>query len=258
MADQNNPKSLDPRNSWHYRSVARTDTGRVRLRNEDNVISRAEAHLWAVVDGMGGHSRGDWASGLIKDELLSIALEDGLETRTAAVRDRLAHAHQRIRSEATKGPCGSTVVALVIEDGAFSCLWAGDSRLYRAANGHLERLTRDHSVVEELVAAGAISPSRARNHPLSNRITRAVGIEPTIMLDDITGDVESGDRFLLSSDGLHGLLDDEDIHRLAILDDLDTAADALLSAALEAGGTDNISLVLVAVDQQSAADAAGV
>ena len=162
------------------------------------------------------------------------------------MRSGISAAHERVRSElGGAGMSGTTVVALAIRGGRYTCMWAGDSRLYCCAKGAVELLTTDHSVVQELVDAGAITPEAAVRHPLRNRITRAVGVEPTLELQVRHGDVHSGDRFLLSSDGLHGLVDARALGRLAALDDLDAAADAMVAAALDAGGRDNISVVLV-------------
>jgi serine/threonine protein phosphatase PrpC len=244
---------------WRYRSVARSDRGRVRARNEDVVVDRPEVGVWAVADGMGGHDRGDRASGIVKEELARLRPSAaGLDGMVAAVRDSLSAAHARLRAEfGSSGSSGTTVVVLVVEDDRYVCLWAGDSRLYRCAHGTVERLTTDHSLVQELVSSGAITPQAAQGHPLANRITRAVGVEPTLDLEMRGGRCVDGERFLLSSDGLHGLVDDEAVARLATINDLDAAAEALISAALEAGGTDNVSLVLVAVENRRHGGASG-
>lgn len=235
---------------WRYRSAARSDRGRVRARNEDSVVNRPEIGLWAVADGMGGHNRGDRASGIIREALADLPPSAGLDAMIVALRERLAAAHARVRAESS-GLSGSTVVALATRGARYACLWAGDSRLYRCARGGIERLTTDHSLVQELVSSGAIAEEAARGHPLANRITRAVGVEPTLSLDLREGEIAEGERFLLSSDGLHGLLDDTDLARLAGAEDLEAAAEALITAALEAGGTDNVSLVLVTVERRS-------
>ena len=214
------------------------------------MVNRPEVGLWAVADGMGGHNRGDRASRILEEELTKLVpLPAEHEIRADAVRAGIVAAHARVRAElGGAGTSGTTVVALAVEGGRYTCLWAGDSRLYRCAHGAMELLTTDHSVVQELVDAGALAPEAARGHPLSNRITRAVGVEPNVDLQVRLGEVLDGERFLLSSDGLHGLVDAATLARLAAQDDLDTAAEALVSAALDAGGTDNISLVLVAAE----------
>ena len=237
--------------NWRYRSVARTDRGLVRPRNEDSVVNRPNVGIWAVADGMGGHNRGDRASMILQEELTRLQPEPAASQVDAdAVREGITAAHERVRSElGGTGMSGTTVVALALRGDRFTCLWAGDSRLYRCAGGGVELLTTDHSVVQELVDAGAITPEAAVRHPLRNRITRAVGVEPTLELQARHGEVRSGERFLLCSDGLHGLVDAPALGRLAAIENLDEAADALVEAALDAGGRDNISLVLVAADR---------
>lgn len=240
-----------------YRSVARTDRGLVRQRNEDSVVNRPAVGIWAVADGMGGHNRGDRASHILQEELTRLQPEPAQsEVDVEAIRGGISAAHQRVRAElGGTGMSGTTVVALAITGRRYTCLWAGDSRLYRCRRGGVELLTTDHSVVQELVDAGAITPEAAVRHPLRNRITRAVGIESALDLQARHGEVHAGERFLLCSDGLHGLVDARALERLATIDDLDAAADALVAAALDAGGKDNISLVLVAAESRPDAGA---
>lgn len=239
--------TADSSRQWHYRSVARTDRGLVRPRNEDSVVNRPNVGVWAVADGMGGHNRGDRASMILQEELTRLQPEPAeSEVGAEAMREGISAAHERVRSElGGAGMSGTTVVALALRGDRYTCLWAGDSRLYRCVDGQVELLTTDHSVVQELVDAGAITPEAAVRHPLRNRITRAVGVEPTLDLQVHHGQVHDGERFLLSSDGLHGFVDAATMGRLAAIANLDEAADALVAAALDAGGRDNISLVLV-------------
>ena len=234
--------------AWRYRSVSRTDVGLRRELNEDSLIDRPDAGLWAVADGMGGLHRGERASGLIRETLERLAPAADLDAYVAAVRDGLAAVDARLRAEAASGTSGSAVVALLAADGRFACAWAGDSRLYRWRDGGLERLTRDHSLVQELVASGTLSDEDAHGHPLANRITRAVGVGARLELDVVRGTVAPGDRYLLSSDGLHGVVPDAAIAELVGSPDLDAAADGLIAAAMRAGAPDNVSVVLVAVE----------
>ncbi len=249
--------TADSSRQWQFRSVARTDRGLVRPRNEDSVVDRPTVGIWAVADGMGGHNRGDRASHILQEELTRLQPEPAeSEIAAEAMREGISAAHERVRSElGTSGMSGTTVVALAIRGDRYTCLWAGDSRLYRCTDHKVELLTTDHSVVQELVDAGAITAEAAVRHPLRNRITRAVGVEPTLDLQVRHGEVHSGERFLLCSDGLHGLVDAQALGRLAGIADLDQAADAMVAAALEAGGRDNVSLVLVAADRRSLAAA---
>jgi protein phosphatase/serine/threonine-protein phosphatase Stp1 len=207
--------------------------------------------MWAVADGMGGHRGGDRASGLIREALEE--LEEGqvdgspaADQYLAVVRACLQGIHVQLR--ATAGAGGSTALVLVAADDRFACTWVGDSRLYRWRGGRLERMTRDHSLIEELVASGTLTPEAARHHPLANRITRAVGMGDRLELDVTRGVLTPGERYLLSSDGLHGLVTDAAIADLMAVPDLATAADDLIAAALRAGAPDNVTVILVAVD----------
>lgn len=227
------------------RSVARTDIGLARSANEDNFVDRPKAGLWGVADGMGGHSYGERASRLICEALETVTPSADPETYLAAVRTSLHAVHDQIRNDASIGVCGSTVAALVVLGDRYACIWAGDSRVYRLRGSQLERLTRDHSLVEDLVAAGMLAPEAAFRHPLSNRITRAVGVGDDLEFDTARGRIVPGDRFLLSSDGLHGVVPEQEIAGLAAIEDLDAAADAMIKAVMQAGAPDNVTLVLV-------------
>ena len=230
-------------------SVARTHTGHVRSHNEDSVVDRPAAGLWAVADGMGGHSRGEVASGRIREALETLRpAAAGLEASLAATRAGIEQVHARLLAEGRGVVSGSTVAVLIVDGRRCACAWAGDSRVYRRRGGALERLTRDHSLVEELVAVGAVAPEDAGRHPLANRITRAVGVGEGVELEEVPGEVAAGDRYLLSTDGLHGVVPHGLVNELAGLPDLAAAADALVKAALDAGAPDNVSLVLVAVE----------
>jgi serine/threonine protein phosphatase Stp1 len=233
--------------TWRYRSVARTDVGLVRARNEDGLVDRPGDGLWAVLDGMGGHAGGARASGLIRDALAQLAVVPDADACVAAVRASIENVHEQLHAAA--GRAGSTVVVLLAFGGHFACIWAGDSRLQRWRAGRLERLSRDHSLLEELVASGTVPPEQAHRHPLANRITRAVGIGQRLELEVIGGDFAPGDRYLLSSDGLHGVVREGLIAELIVTPDLDHAADRLLAAVKQAGAPDNVTIVLVDIDR---------
>jgi serine/threonine protein phosphatase PrpC len=233
------------------RSVARTEVGLVRTRNEDSLVNRPEAGLWAIADGMGGHRAGDRASGLVREALEELDPVADVEAYLVAARSRLQTVHAQLRAAAGVGCSGSTAVVLLAADDRFACAWAGDSRLYRSRGGRLERLTRDHSLVEELVASGTLAPDSARRHLLANRITRAVGVGDGLQLDVARGVLTPSERYLLSSDGLHGVVTDAVIAELLALPDLTAAADALIAAVLRAGAPDNVTVILVAVDGAS-------
>lgn len=230
-----------------FRSAARTDVGLVRRNNQDSLVERPAAGLWGVADGMGGHTSGEVASGLVRDALEQLDLKGDADLDFDAVHRRLTEVHDQLRRS---GPAhsGSTIVVLLANGRGFTCSWAGDSRLYRWRRGRLERLTRDHSLVQELVDSGTIPPAAAHRHPLSNRITRAVGMGERLELDVVRGTVEPGERYLLSSDGLHGVLTDQVIEKFAAMPDPRAAVDAMLAAVMRAGAPDNVSIVLIAVD----------
>jgi serine/threonine protein phosphatase Stp1 len=232
-----------------FRSAARSHPGRMRSQNEDTYVDRPDLGLWAVADGMGGHDRGALASGIIRDALDALPRAESAPVHLRNVEHALAACHADLRERAVPGQiCGSTVVALLAFDGHFACLWAGDSRLYRLRAGRLEQLTTDHSVVQEMVAAGTLAPEAVRGHPQANRITRALGAGEQLELDALQDRIEAGDRFLLCSDGLSGEVEDAALAEVLTADALDACVDELLARALEAGGRDNVTLVLVAAE----------
>ena len=236
-----------------FESVFRTDTGCRRKLNEDAVLCRPDLGLWAVADGMGGHDSGDLASALVVEVLAECGQGEGLTIRTRKVRDALDRANAQLvalaKSSTPARTIGATVVLLAADAAAFTCLWAGDSRAYRARAGSLDRLTSDHSLVQQLVDAGMLDAAEAESHPNANVITRAVGADVSLAIDSVHGDVVAGDIFLLASDGLTRLVSDQELLAGLLADDLAEAADGFIAAALARGAPDNVSLVLVrAVD----------
>jgi serine/threonine protein phosphatase PrpC len=234
-----------------FLTVARTHVGCRRKVNEDAILARPDLGIWAVADGMGGHDAGDVASALIVDALAGACSDDGLEARTGDVQGRLLATNARLRAMAQSGPeprtIGSTVAALLVDGGRFACLWAGDSRIYLARRHALTQLTRDHSLVQELVDLGEIDPADARTHPNANIITRAVGAEENLEIDVVTQDVLAGDAFLLASDGLTRLAEEDELLEALQSEQPEGAADRLLELCLGRGAPDNVSFVLVRV-----------
>jgi serine/threonine protein phosphatase PrpC len=232
--------------AFKFLSVGLTHVGCVRTLNEDALLNRPNIGLWAVADGMGGHAQGDVASARVIAALEGV----GDFSSAYAFRDGVASAidgvNRALFAESLNETSGSTVVALMAHEGHFGCLWAGDSRAYLYRAGRLRRLTHDHSVVQDLLDDGAISPEQARRHPKSNIITRAVGAHPKLQLDDAFGALQHDDRFLLCSDGLTSAVGDLAIGEAMRRAPLEAGAHALLNQALAAGGEDNISIVLVA------------
>lgn len=222
--------------------------GRVRSVNEDAILTDPAGTLWAVADGMGGYGHGDVAADIVIDHLAQIPhdasggppLVAALESANAAVRSWAATARS--------GPMGATVVAALIDGAAATVAWVGDSRAYRMRTGALSRLTRDHSVVQELVEAGSLAAGDAERHPQAHVVTRAVGAEERIAVDTAAVDLAAGDLLLLCSDGLTKCVPDADV--AALLGSSRTPEEAcrkLVEAALERGGPDNVSVIVVRV-----------
>ncbi len=224
-----------------------THVGLRRDHNEDTYSADAALGLWLVADGMGGHDQGEVASALARDTVVDeiksgAALVEAI--RTAA--ERIV-AHSRARQ--TNLPMGTTLVATQVNDGHFQVAWVGDSRVYRWSS-ELKQLTSDHSYVQELVDQGAITAEQARTHPHRNVVTQALGVtEPTTLrVDTVDGELASGDMLLLCSDGLTEEVDDEYIAHVLSVDGMSAQerVDHLILAALDSGGSDNITVVLIA------------
>jgi len=235
--------------AWRFQCSATTHPGAVRLHNEDSYVNRPDLGLWAVADGAGGHQAGEVASRIIADALNSVSTGiDGAEL-LAEVRHCLARAHNALRREAARrGPQAmivSTIVALLLRDDYYACLWAGDSRAYLLRGQRFRQLTRDHSLVQELFDAGAISAAEALHHPSANIITRAIGAEG-LELDKVTDRLFPGDRFLLCTDGLFKALPERELAELLAADE-DIIADQLVIAGLREGAADNLTAVTVEV-----------
>jgi serine/threonine protein phosphatase PrpC len=235
--------------SPHFRSWAQTHPGAKRTHNEDAYVDRPDVGLWAVADGAGGHAAGEVASGMIADALQAIPSGLSASDLLARVRTAIEETHTALRDEATRrGPdvlVASTVVVMLARDDHFACLWAGDSRAYLLRGGVLRQITRDHSLVQELLEAGAIGPDEVMNHPRGNVITRAVGADlDEFLLDKVSDRLVPGDRFLLCSDGLCKTLPDDEL--ASLLGAINGAPpQALVDAALAADVSDNVTAVAV-------------
>ncbi|WP_052254227.1 PP2C family protein-serine/threonine phosphatase [Leisingera sp. ANG-S5] len=233
-----------------YRYTAQTHVGLKRKVNEDSVLALPEHDIWLVADGMGGHDAGDFASRLIADAVAMIPLGLDPAARMHALRDAIQNAHKAIRTEAEArggGTIGSTVAALIMANQHFVGLWAGDSRIYRLRDGHIEMLTEDHSAVAEYVLAGKMTWDEAEQHPHSNAITRAVGVGEELEIDKIRGDTEPGDRFLICSDGLTKYATFQILEDVLGSAPLETVGDQLIQIALTGGGADNITAIVIDV-----------
>lgn len=233
-----------------FRSYSVSHPGAVRSHNEDNYVDRPDIGLWAVADGAGGHEAGEVASAMIAEALSSIPAGLSAAELLAQVRLRISATHQALRDEAARrGPratIASTLVVLLARDGHFACLWAGDSRIYLLRAGQLSQVTRDHSLVQELVDAGTISPEEAEGHPRANVITRAVGADcESLELEKVSGRLLPGDRFLLCSDGLNKTLPDPELAIALGSNDAVSPAQALVDTALSRRATDNVTAVTI-------------
>jgi protein phosphatase/serine/threonine-protein phosphatase Stp1 len=233
-----------------FRSWATTHVGTVRSHNEDTMVCRPDLGLWAVADGAGGHARGEVASRMIAEALESIPPGLSAAAMLSEIRNRMAATHAALREAAseTQELCASTVVVLVARDAHFACLWAGDSRGYLLRDGQLEQITKDHSLVQELVDAGAITAEQAENHPRANVITRAVGADSDeLELDKVTGRLVAGDRFLLCSDGLCKTMADAEMAETLRLPGESELSQLLVAAALANRVRDNVTAVTIEV-----------
>ena len=240
------------------RVAGHTDVGRVRSQNQDALLQRPGRGLVAVADGMGGHAAGDIASRIAVD----VIDDRSAHLPTAGIgeylRESVAAAHTAILHAAEADPAlegmGTTLTVFVAipPDGSGRCLIAhvGDSRAYRLRDGVLEQLTRDQTWVQDQVDAGRLSPEQARHHPFSAMITSALGVaEERLDVELLEATCEPGDTLLLCSDGLTARLDDDDLRRILVEDrEPDSAARALVDAANDAGGPDNITVGLVRIE----------
>lgn len=236
-----------PDSAFTWTSAAATDVGCVRQVNEDTFLELPAAGLWVVADGMGGHTAGDYASGLIVEALSDVRRHDDADEFLDDVERRLVEVNRRLfeRALATERTIGSTVAAVLALDNYFVAMWAGDSRVYlRGANG-LEQITRDHSQVEELVAMGELAREDADSHPMANVITRAVGGARRLRLEARLQSLSDFDRVLLCSDGLFRDLKHDDLDRLLADGTAQEACDRLMLEARERGGGDNITAVVI-------------
>jgi protein phosphatase len=224
-----------------------THTGKVRERNEDSCLMRSDTGLWAVADGMGGHEAGDLASRILVEALDEIGHPEAAFDLLQQCKAQILRANQQIidLSRARRGATmGTTAAVLLVRDKHYACLWAGDSRVYLIGRDTISRLSCDHTEVEELVAAGALSRKDAESWP-NNVITRAVGVAEDLELDIVTGSVEPGDVFVICSDGLTKHLHDDEIRRYAGERNARAACQMLLDVALERGGSDNVTVIVI-------------
>ena len=243
-----------------------TDTGMVREHNEDAIGSLPDIGLMVLADGMGGYNAGEVASGIAVQTITKLAAEGanrearaevdtdtGLMRQTIVLRDAVARAnkiiYQTAQSQAECEGMGTTLVAGMFYDNRISLAHVGDSRAYRLRGEHFEQLTMDHSLLQELVDRGFYSEEEAQRSTNRNYVTRALGVEPSVDVEVQEYEVEPGDIYLLCSDGLPDMVEDEDIH-LTIRTfnaSLDVVGEQLVQLSNDHGGRDNVSIMLAQV-----------
>ena len=230
----------------NYRVGSRTDIGRARERNEDSMLVKEP--LFAVADGMGGHRGGDVASAMTREALEDLdlppegsmaALVEKIKAVNRAVLDRGA-------AEGALRGMGTTLTAVLTDGDRAHVAHVGDSRAYLHRDGVLQRLTEDHTLVQRMVREGKITADQAERHPQRSVLTRALGVEEDLPVDELTLDMHPGDRILICSDGLTGMLDEERIGEILESEpDPQGACDRLVEEANGAGGEDNITVILI-------------
>jgi PPM family protein phosphatase len=231
-------------------TTKRTDPGLQRRDNEDSMF--AQAPVFVVADGMGGAQAGEVASRIAIETFEEGLPESGSpEERLVTAAQTANHRiHELAAAERERAGMGTTLTAAYLDDSDLAIAHVGDSRAYLFRDGELTRLTQDHSLVEELVRQGKLTPEQAAEHPQRSIITRALGPEPTVNVDTWTYPVRAGDVLLLCSDGLTSMISEAEVASvLAETDDLNLAAERLIAAANEAGGRDNITVVLFRLEE---------
>ena len=233
---------------FRIRSAAATNVGSVRTVNEDSILSREDLGLWVVADGMGGHANGQWASATVVEALDAVTLGNG-DPYPNLLGALYAGNGAIVRAGAVSGTSmGTTAVVLHLGTSEVTGLWVGDSRLYRSRDGVLTQLTRDHSMVQELVDRGTLTAAEAETHPMAHVLSRAIGTEESLSHDAFRDEAQVGDIYLLCSDGLTKVISHEAI--AARLGGSPTrAVEGLIADTLAAGAPDNVSVIVVSLEQ---------
>lgn len=234
-----------------WRSAGLTHKGKVRARNEDAFLDRAERGLWAVADGMGGHQAGDLASQMVVAGLHELCLEGGFDEQLSQVRQCLHWVNRRLGEEMTvvadhsDSIMGSTVVALLLQGNRAACIWAGDSRCYLWRGNRLFQLTRDHSLKQQWIDDDSMSPDAASQRAGANALTRALGASDQLKLEVLELEVRHGDTFLLCSDGLYNGISDEALGKALGIHLPGMALERLFENVLRGRASDNLTGVVV-------------
>ncbi len=239
----------------HFTCAARTDVGVVRSGNEDNYLMLADRGLFIVADGMGGHAAGEVASDMAVrtiartlGSLKGMSVEEAGAQLSEAIRSANGAIFNRTVGEQDKRGMGTTVTALVLQPNRYLIGQVGDSRAYLLRDGEITQLTKDHSYVQEQVDAGLLTAEQARVHPYSNVITRCVGAGEDVTPDVLAGDLREGDIVLLASDGLTGMLEDEQLATILSSPKAPQEwVDQMIAEANHRGGLDNITAIVVQI-----------
>lgn len=249
-----------------FAHVELTDVGRVREHNEDDIGADPDIGLWVLADGMGGYNAGEVASGIAVKTIIDLVTEacrredrnavepaTGYMRQTIVLRDAILRAnkiiHQTAQSQAQCEGMGTTLVACLFYDDRVSIAHVGDSRVYRMRGNRFEQITMDHSLLQELVDRGFYSQEEAQRSTNRNYVTRALGVEASVEVEVQEMDVEKGDYFLMCSDGLPDMVEDEDIHLTinTFNTSIQTIGEQLIKLSNDNGGRDNVSIVIVRV-----------
>lgn len=228
-----------------------TDVGKKRTNNEDAMFvcnDNENASIYIVADGMGGHNAGEIASSNVIKITSSLLCEKEIitiEDIIKAIQTANKEIYKMSKNDLELKGMGTTIVIAVVKDDQLTIAHVGDSRAYLIAGKEIKRLTTDHSWVQELISTGALSQSEAKDHPQKNVITRAVGISRDVKVDVLQQSWEKGDKLLLCTDGLNTHLEDNEIYNIVNKSDTEIAAEELIKAANDQGGSDNITVVLV-------------
>ena len=228
----------------------RTHTGNVRTLNEDALMVHREYPLFVIADGMGGHSAGDRASQYIVKQMSALKFsQSDLPSRITEIEQTIRAINSVINSsqwvDDPSAIVGSTMVAAYIEDNICTCFWIGDSRLYIYRDQRLYQITRDHSMVQDMVDRGLLRQEEAALHPNHNVLTRAVGVEARIKIDINQFEIKSGDKLLLCSDGLYNELTNQNIIDCLNREHTENIAEDLLQGVLSRNAADNVSLIVI-------------
>lgn len=247
-----------------------TDIGRKRQRNEDSYLVNDKLRLYVVADGMGGHAGGEFASriavstveeifkgddransGVAENTYLDSEAPEGDAHPQGRLKDAINRAGSMIVRRATEEPelrgMGTTATVMLVGEGKSYFAHVGDSRAYCVREGNITQITEDHSLVHEQLKSGLITEEEARTHQLKNIITRSVGVQEDVEVDTVVWKVQEGDSYLLCSDGLTNMVNDEEIREIVTNNETEQAARALVDKANESGGDDNITLILLRV-----------